>query len=189
MRALFEVARRRQPAVIFIDEIDSILGARSEGQHEASRRLETEFLAQMDGVANGAEERVVLIGATNRPQELDEAVIRRMPKRIYIPLPDPEGRQYLISRLLAHHSVQLTPAECTAVVQACEGYSGSDLAALCKEAAMAGIRNIQPEQMSTGQVPPITKADFDAALAVIRPSVSQRSLAFYEGWNKEHGSR
>lgn len=189
VRALFEVARRRQPSVIFIDEIDSILGARGEGQHEASRRLETEFLAQMDGVANGQEERVVLIGATNRPQELDEAVIRRMPKRIYIPLPDAEGRRYLITRLLGKHSVQLTEAECASLVQACEGYSGSDLAALCKEAAMAGIRNVQPDQLSSGIVPPITKSDFTAALAVIRPSVSQRSLEFYDHWNREHGSR
>lgn len=143
----------------------------------------------MDGVANGAEERVVLIGATNRPQELDEAVIRRMPKRIYIPLPDSPGRQYLISRLLTSHSVHLTPSECSAVVQACDGYSGSDLAALCKEAAMAGIRNMQPDMLGRQEAPPITKADFDAALTVIRPSVSQRSLEFYEQWNKEHGSR
>lgn len=73
MRALFRVAAEMQPAVIFIDEIDSILSERSAGEHEASRRLKTQFLVEFDGVAAGPE-RIVVIGATNRPQELDDAV-------------------------------------------------------------------------------------------------------------------
>ena len=73
MRTLFAVAAEMQPSVIFIDEIDSILSERSAGEHEASRRLKTQFLVEFDGVAAGSE-RVVVIGATNRPQELDEAV-------------------------------------------------------------------------------------------------------------------
>ena len=70
---LFRVAAESQPAIIFIDEIDSILSERSAGEHEASRRLKTQFLVEFDGVAAGAE-RIVVIGATNRPQELDDAV-------------------------------------------------------------------------------------------------------------------
>lgn len=73
MRTLFAVAAEMQPSVIFIDEIDSILSERSAGEHEASRRLKTQFLVEFDGVAAGGR-RVVVIGATNRPQELDEAV-------------------------------------------------------------------------------------------------------------------
>ena len=73
VRALFAVAAEMQPSVIFIDEIDSILSERAAGEHEASRRLKTQFLVEFDGVASGSE-RVVVIGATNRPQELDEAV-------------------------------------------------------------------------------------------------------------------
>jgi spastin len=72
---LFRVAREMQPAIIFIDEIDSILSERSGGEHEASRRLKTQFLLEFDGVAAGGE-RIVVIGATNRPQELDDAVRR-----------------------------------------------------------------------------------------------------------------
>ncbi len=68
--------------MIFIDEIDSLLTARSDNENEATRRIKTEFLVQLDGVANGAEERLLLVGATNRPQELDEAARRRMTKRL-----------------------------------------------------------------------------------------------------------
>lgn len=88
VRALFAVARCHQPAVIFIDEIDSLLSQRSETEHESSRRIKTEFLVQLDGAATEDEDRILVIGATNRPQELDEAARRRFVKRLYIPLPE-----------------------------------------------------------------------------------------------------
>jgi spastin len=100
MRTLFAIATERQPSIIFMDEIDSLLSARSSTEHDAARRLKTEFLVQFDGVASAAEARVVVIGATNRPQELDDAVRRRLVKRIYIPLPDGEGRGAIIQHLL-----------------------------------------------------------------------------------------
>ncbi|ONM32358.1 P-loop containing nucleoside triphosphate hydrolase superfamily protein [Zea mays] len=87
VRALFGVASCRQPAVIFVDEIDSLLSQRkSDGEHESSRRLKTQFLIEMEGFDTGNEQ-ILLIGATNRPQELDEAARRRLTKRLYIPLP------------------------------------------------------------------------------------------------------
>lgn len=88
VRALFSVARAMTPSVIFIDEIDSLLTGRGDGENEASRRIKTEFLLQMDGAGQQDGERLLVIGATNRPQELDEAVRRRMVKRLYIPLPN-----------------------------------------------------------------------------------------------------
>lgn len=87
VRALFCVARCHQPTVIFIDEIDSLLSQRSDTEHESSRRIKTEFLVQLDGATTDSEERLLVIGATNRPQELDEAARRRFVKRLYIPLP------------------------------------------------------------------------------------------------------
>jgi vacuolar protein-sorting-associated protein 4 len=91
VKALFEMARKNKPAVIFIDEIDSLLSSRSDNQHEASRRIKTEFLVQMQGVGKD-DEGILVLGATNIPWDLDPAVRRRFQKKIYISLPDEEAR-------------------------------------------------------------------------------------------------
>jgi len=104
MRALFSAARRVQPSVIFLDEIDSLMSIRKEGEHEASRRVKTEFMTQLDGATTNGEDRLLIMGATNLPWELDEAVLRRLVKRIYIPLPDEEARSGLINTLFARTS-------------------------------------------------------------------------------------
>ena len=84
-----------------MDEIDSILSKRSGGEHEASRRLKTEFMVQLDGAGSNASDRLMVMGATNLPNELDEAVLRRMEKRIYVQLPEEEARSALINRLVS----------------------------------------------------------------------------------------
>ncbi|UYV64713.1 hypothetical protein LAZ67_3001734 [Cordylochernes scorpioides] len=123
VRALFAVARELQPTIIFMgefpkvkfenkygyhkllplcgtDEIDALLSERKESEHEASRRLKTEFLVEFDGLRSSGEERVLVMGATNRPQELDEAALRRLPKRVYVALPDLNTRASLLQKLL-----------------------------------------------------------------------------------------
>lgn len=102
MKTLFAVARLQSPSVIFIDEIDSILTKRqSSGEHESARRLKTEFLVQVDGCGAATEgENVLIIGATNRPFDLDEAALRRLTKRIYIELPDGDARMGAIFKLI-----------------------------------------------------------------------------------------
>ncbi|VDN30091.1 unnamed protein product [Gongylonema pulchrum] len=100
VRALFQIARNGQPTIIFIDEIDSILCERSEKETEVSRRMKTEFLIQMDGMYSSKEDRILVIGATNRPDELDPAVLRRFPKRILIDIPNAKSRLELIVSLL-----------------------------------------------------------------------------------------
>ena len=188
VRALFSVARKHQPSVIFIDEVDSILGARREGQHEASRRLETEFLVQMVGVGSNSEDRVLLIAATNRPQELDEAVRRRLTKRIYIPLPDIVTRETLVVNLMKGNG-DISGGDLKKIVGITEGFSGSDLAALCKEAALDSVRGLSHQALVSGNVPPISCNNFSNALKIIRPSVPKASLQMYERWNQEFGVR
>jgi SpoVK/Ycf46/Vps4 family AAA+-type ATPase len=100
VRTLFGVAVYRQPSIIFIDEVDSLLCNRSSEENEASRRMKTEFLVQLDGAGTDSRAQVVILGATNRPDELDEAARRRFVKRIYIPLPDPAARRQMICALL-----------------------------------------------------------------------------------------
>ncbi|GAQ93431.1 AAA-type ATPase family protein [Klebsormidium nitens] len=100
LRALFTVARKKQPSLIFIDEIDSILTKRCENDQEYTRKLKTEFFVQFDGVATDKSDRVTVIAATNLPQELDDAAVRRFEKRIYVGLPDLTTRQKLLEKHL-----------------------------------------------------------------------------------------
>lgn len=108
VRALFSAARQRAPSIIFVDEVDSLLGERSNNEHEASRRLKTEFLVQMDGAKGDNGARILVLAATNRPQDLDNAVVRRLTKRIYIPLPDAKARKFLVQKLLTGVAASIT---------------------------------------------------------------------------------
>eukprot|EP00357_Protocruzia_adherens_P011973 CAMPEP_0115025146 /NCGR_PEP_ID=MMETSP0216-20121206/33785_1 /TAXON_ID=223996 /ORGANISM="Protocruzia adherens, Strain Boccale" /LENGTH=454 /DNA_ID=CAMNT_0002399591 /DNA_START=136 /DNA_END=1500 /DNA_ORIENTATION=+ len=191
VKVLFAIARERQPAVIFIDEIDSILSARSSSEHEASRRLKTEFLVQFDGAATLSEERVLVMGATNRPQELDDAVIRRLPKKIYIPLPEPVTREIMIKNSLKGVEIKFSKKEWGTLIEKTDGYSGSDLNQLCKEAAYGPIREIQSGDLAkfdSKKLRPVKYCDFKAAMARIRPSVNPSSLRTYIDWDRENGA-
>uniref|UniRef100_A0AAZ3Q1U4 microtubule-severing ATPase n=1 Tax=Oncorhynchus tshawytscha TaxID=74940 RepID=A0AAZ3Q1U4_ONCTS len=160
VRALFAVARELQPSIIFIDEIDSLLCERREGEHDASRRLKTEFLIEFDGVQSGGDERVLVMGATNRPQELDEAVLRYC------------------------RPVWLGQGVMT------EGYSGSDLTSLAKDASLGPIRELRPEQvrnMAANEVRNIRFSDFVESLKKIKRSVGPQTLDLYVRWNKDYG--
>ncbi|XP_050685778.1 fidgetin-like protein 1 isoform X2 [Eriocheir sinensis] len=190
VRAMFAVARCHQPAVIFIDEIDSLLTQRSDSDHESSRRIKTEFLIQLDGATTENEERLLVVGATNRPQELDEAARRRLVKKLYIPLPDEQARQQIIEKLMVKQSHTLELGDIQRVCRMTEGYSGADMANLCREAALGPIRSISFDDIhhiSVEQVRPITVDDFVKALSCIKASVSDKDLHMYEEWNNKFG--
>ncbi|XP_067277024.1 fidgetin-like protein 1 [Pseudorasbora parva] len=190
VRALFAIARCHQPAVIFIDEIDSLLSQRTDGEHDSSRRIKTEFLVQLDGAATSAEDRILVVGATNRPQEIDEAARRRLAKRLYIPLPEAEARRQIVTNLMYREKSQLGADEMENVVQGTEGFSGADMTQLCREAALGPIRSICLSDIATitaEQVRPILYSDFQDALKTVRPSVSSKDLELYEEWNKTFG--
>ncbi|RKP18366.1 AAA-domain-containing protein [Rozella allomycis CSF55] len=189
VRALFAVARVKQPSVIFIDEIDSLLTQRTDNEVEASRRIKTEFLIQFDGAGTDANDRILLIGATNRPHEIDEAARRRLSKRLYIPLPDEVARGTIVKTLMKTQQSSLSDAEITEIAKKTEGYSGSDMANLCREAALGPIRSIDDiENISLENVRPIQLCDFINALDQIRASVSDKDLDMYEKWNQDYGS-
>uniref|UniRef100_A0ACD5XZ49 Uncharacterized protein n=1 Tax=Avena sativa TaxID=4498 RepID=A0ACD5XZ49_AVESA len=194
VRALFGVACCRQPAVIFVDEIDSLLSQRkSDGEHESSRRLKTQFLIEMEGFDSGSEQ-ILLIGATNRPQELDEAARRRLTKRLYIPLPSSEARTWIIRNLLEKDGLfKLSEEETGAICKLTEGYSGSDMKNLVNDASMGPLREalqqgIEITKLNKEDVRPVMLKDFEAALQEVRPSVSASELGIYEDWNKQFGS-
>ncbi|XP_048413276.1 fidgetin-like protein 1 isoform X2 [Stegostoma tigrinum] len=190
VRAMFAVARCHQPAVIFIDEIDSLLSQRVDGEHDSSRRIKTEFLVQLDGAATSADDRILVVGATNRPQEIDEAARRRLVKRLYIPLPEISARRQIVKKLMSHENCSLSPEELELIIEQSEGYSGADMTQLCREAALGPIRSIQIADISTitpDQVRPIAFIDFKNALVNVRPSVSLKDLELYEEWNKTFG--
>ncbi|RZC36800.1 fidgetin-like protein 1 [Asbolus verrucosus] len=191
VRALFAVARCHQPAVIFIDEIDSLLSQRSDGEHESSRRIKTEFLVQLDGAATDGEERLLVIGATNRPQELDEAARRRFVKRLYIPLPEYEARLQLVSRLISREKHSLNRDHFIEIAKLSDGYSGADIRNLCSEASLGPIRSIDMsmiEKIQADEVRSLMMEDFHKAFTRIKSSVSQKDLEQYVIWDKTYGS-
>ncbi|CAI9620258.1 unnamed protein product [Staurois parvus] len=188
--ALFTVSRCHQPAVIFIDEIDSLLSQRGESEHESSRRIKTEFLVQLDGATTSSEDRILVVGATNRPQEIDEAARRRLVKRLYIPLPEASARKQIVINLMSREHCSLTEQEVESIVLQADGFSGADMTQLCREAALGPIRSIQGMDITTitaEQVRPISSTDFQNAFQVVKPSVSKKDLELYENWNKMFG--
>ncbi|XP_074002730.1 fidgetin-like protein 1 [Numenius arquata] len=190
VRALFAVARCQQPAVIFIDEIDSLLSQRGDGEHESSRRIKTEFLVQLDGATTSSEDRILVVGATNRPQEIDEAARRRLVKRLYIPLPEASARKQIVTRLMSKEHCSLNEEEIELIVKKSNGFSGADMTQLCREASLGPIRSLQSMDIATimpDQVRPIAFLDFESAFRTVRPSVSSKDLELYETWNQTFG--
>eukprot|EP00045_Choanoeca_perplexa_P015191 m.185444 g.185444 ORF g.185444 m.185444 type:complete len:554 (-) comp16913_c1_seq3:1548-3209(-) len=188
VRALFAMARELQPSIIFIDEIDSLLMARSSEEQESSRRMKTEILIQFEGLGTTSEDRVLVMGATNLPHELDTAAIRRFPIRIYVPMPDLRMRARLIGKLLEQVSHALSERDLLAVARHLEGYSASDVAALVREAAMGPIRSLgdRLEHTPAHKVRPVKALDFDAARKVVRPSVPLDTIQELEAFAKDY---
>ncbi|XP_028754902.1 katanin p60 ATPase-containing subunit A-like 2 isoform X2 [Neltuma alba] len=197
VRVLFELARHHAPSTIFLDEIDAIISQRGEArsEHEASRRLKTELLIQMDGLTK-TNELVFVLAATNLPWELDAAMLRRLEKRILVPLPEPEARRAMVEELLPpYDSEEQVPYDF--LVEQTEGYSGSDIRLLCKEAAMQPLRRLMsqleqrqelvPEE-ELPKVGPVKPEDIKVALKNTRPS-AHLLASRYEKFNDDYGSQ
>lgn len=215
VRGLFDLARANKPAVIFLDEIDSLLSARGDGENESSRRIKTEFLVQMQGVGKD-DTGILVLGATNIPWDLDPAVRRRFQKKIYISLPEESARQSMFKLNLGNTKTTMVEDDFAELASMTEGYSGSDIATLAQEAIYEPLRKCQfathfrkegeyyvPSEegaygafkMSLNEIPnpekllppDVCKEDFIKALKRIRPTVSEKDLDKQQQFTEEFG--
>ena len=142
VKQLFNLARENRPSIIFIDEIDALCGPRGEGESEASRRIKTELLVQMDGVGNDSKG-VLILGATNIPWQLDAAIRRRFQRRVHISLPDQPARMRMFEIAVGTTPCELKADDYKTLGKLSEGYSGSDIAIAVQDALMQPVRKIQ----------------------------------------------
>lgn len=152
VRSLFEMARERKPAIIFIDEIDSLCSSRSEGENDASRRIKTEFLVQMQGVGH-THDGILVLGATNTPWEIDAAMRRRFEKRVYIPLPGAHARARMFKIHLGDTPNNLTADDYRTLGGLTEGFSGSDISVMVRQALMEPLRKCRTAKYFKRETP------------------------------------
>ena len=146
VNAVFSLARKLQPSIVFIDEIDAVLGTRRSGEHEASGMVKAEFMTHWDGLTSanslGEPQRVVVLGATNRIHDIDEAILRRMPKKFPVILPPAEQRLRILSLVLKDTKIDRGNFDIDYLVRAMAGMSGSDIKEACRDAAMVPVREL-----------------------------------------------
>ena len=197
VRALFSVAQRLAPSIIFVDEIDALLSTRkSEGEHEASRRFKTEFMVQMDGISPSTSDgvnNILLIACTNCPWDVDSAILRRFSRRIFVPLPDKEARKALLKGLLkkaGKHS--LSKSDISDLVKRLKGFSGSDIQSIASEASFGPLRSVGSldaiRNIKEKDVRPISMEDFDKAIGQATKSVTKEQLAKYDDWKRKQSA-
>ncbi|KAL3846111.1 hypothetical protein ACJIZ3_003514 [Penstemon smallii] len=165
--AVFSLAYKLQPAIIFIDEVDSFLGQRKSTDHEALTNMKTEFMALWDGFTTDQHARVMVLAATNRPSELDEAILRRLPQAFEIGLPDRKERAAILKVVLKDEKVE-DDIDYNHIAALCDGYTGSDILELCKKAAYFPVRDLLNDEKSGKQSPeprPLSQADLERVLA------------------------
>jgi spastin len=185
MRTLFVLARELQPSIIFFDEVDSMLSSRKSGEHDTSRRLKTEFLSRFGGAGTSNGDGVLVIGATNRPQDIDDAVVRRFPKRILVDMPLESERKEMLSLFISKVRHVLSPEDFNQIAMLTNGYSGSDLYNLTKDAAYQAVRGVEPDLLKTidkEDIRPTDIQDFILSLEKSRPSVKNSTLKALQKW-------
>ncbi|KAL3976203.1 nuclear receptor subfamily 5 group A member 2 [Sarotherodon galilaeus] len=145
--AVFSLAVKIQPCIVFIDEIESFLRNRSSMDHEATAMMKAQFMSLWDGLDTSSTTQVMVMGATNRPQDVDPAILRRMPTTFHIGLPNTRQREEILRLILAGENLS-NAINLKEIAEKTEGYSGSDLRELCRDAAMYRVRDyVRKEQM------------------------------------------
>ncbi|XP_075502663.1 uncharacterized protein LOC142540419 isoform X1 [Primulina tabacum] len=193
--AVFTLAYKLQPAIIFIDEVDSFLGQRKTTDHEALTNMKTEFMALWDGFTTDRNAQVMVLAATNRPSELDEAILRRLPQAFEIGIPDRRERAAILKVILKNEKIE-DDIDYDRVANLCDGYTGSDLLELCKKAAYFPIRELLDDEMSgkTSSEPrPLSGVDLERVIATttktkIAASEYSRFNSQSSGWSPQRES-
>jgi len=173
VNAVFSLARKLEPAIVFIDEIDAVLGTRHSGEHEASGMVKAEFMTHWDGLASansaGRPQRILVLGATNRMQDIDDAILRRMPKKFPISLPNTSQRLKILKIILKDTKIDSAQLDLEYLSRVMAGMSGSDIKEACREAAMTPVREmiqrqrkngLRMEHMKAGEVRGLRTSDF-----------------------------
>ena len=197
VRMLFELALHYAPSTVFIDELDSLMSQRtSDGsEHEGSRRMKTELLVQMDGLAKRqGGDGVFVLAASNVPWDLDTAMLRRLEKRILVPLPCLIARREMFRKNLKSVVANF---DFEAVAAATEGHSGADIDIICREATMRTVR-LMIEKLERGNGkelastplarPCVTLSDAMESIRCTRSSAGNVDLRKYSAWEAKHGS-
>ncbi|GFY83400.1 P-loop containing nucleoside triphosphate hydrolases superfamily protein [Actinidia rufa] len=193
--AVFSLAYKLQPAIIFIDEVDSFLGQRRTTDHEALTNMKTEFMALWDGFTTDQNARVMVLAATNRPSELDEAILRRLPQAFEIGMPDRKERVEILKVVLKGEKVE-KDIDFDHIAALCEGYTGSDLLELCKKAAYFPIRDLlnnEKNGMSSPEPRALSQSDLETVMALSRKtrvaaSEYSRLNSTLAGWSRNRES-
>ncbi|KAL3838041.1 hypothetical protein ACJIZ3_022632 [Penstemon smallii] len=193
--AVFSLAHKLQPAIIFIDEVDSFLGQRKASDHEALTNMKTEFMALWDGFTTDQNARVMVLAATNRPSELDEAILRRLPQAFEIGIPDRKERAAILKVILKDEKVQ-DGIDYDRIAGLCDGYTGSDLLELCKKAAYFPIRDLLDDEKSGKPSPdprPLSQSDLERVISTTRKtnvaaSEYNRLSSQSSGWLQQRDS-
>ena len=190
VKRLYEMAKEKQPSIIFIDEVDSLTQARGGTENDAMRRIKTQLLTSMEGLTSDPSQRVVTIGATNIPWEIDSAFRRRFERRIYVPVPDFEARKKIFE--VNTKGVELDDSvDFAELARMTENYSGSDIATICREAIFIPIRELDAKGAISDpniKARKVTQDDFLIALKNVKSSVSLDELQQFEEWDREYGA-
>jgi len=191
--SLFKVARLRAPSLIFIDEIDSIAtkrGGGSEGGGE--RRVKTQLLSEIQGLKSTGKKRLLVLGATNRPWDIDEAMLSRFQKKVYVPLPDLAARSAIFMIETEGVGAAMDEDDFIELGVRSEGYSGRDISNVCQEVIMMPIRELDMSGLLENsnqevKVRDIEVDDFKQTLKKVKPMTNAKSLKQYQDWAQEYG--
>ncbi|XP_053709520.1 outer mitochondrial transmembrane helix translocase [Synchiropus splendidus] len=170
--AVFSLAVKLQPSIIFIDEIDSFLRSRSSTDHEATAMMKAQFMSLWDGLDTDHYCQVIVMGATNRPQDLDSAILRRMPTRFHINQPGLRQREEILKLILEDENVD-SSVDLSYVAKETEGFSGSDLREMCRDAALLCVRDfvhMQEDSPLEESVRPLCQSDLQKSIDKMRKS-------------------